>query len=129
MTTKPTSSDPFMPSVGGYRLDGSWDPHGHPTPLYELVRDLRRVRRSTNSTPADIAARIPDALAGAFPNLEQWLTLAETRTDMPAGAWSAAKTSTSVEASVVYAFTVNGQPMSYQPSHHHRAEPEHDDGY
>jgi hypothetical protein len=109
--------DPTIPSLGGYRLNGSWDENARHTPLYELVKELRHVRRTTNETPAELVRRIPAPLLPAFPSACQWATLTERKRYMEAGPWCIAKTYTSAEASVVFAFTTDaGYPMSYLPT-------------
>jgi hypothetical protein len=109
--------DPFEATIGGYRANGSWDEEGRPgTPLYNLVKELRRIRRSTNETPAQLVQRIPTPLLPAFPNAHRWATLTDRPPYMPAGQWCAAHCSTSVESSVVYAFKDStGYPRDAAP--------------
>jgi hypothetical protein len=108
-----TKFDPFAPSPGGYRANGSWNENGRPgTALYNLVKELRHIRRTTMETPAQLVRRIPAPLLGAFPNAEWWATLTRVHQYMPAGEWCSARASTSAEASVVYAFMrSDGYPM------------------
>jgi hypothetical protein len=85
-------------SPGGFSVSGSWNNHGAPdTPVMLLVKELVRIRHSTESSPAELVSAIPTPLLGAFPNHEQWATIEKPH-------WWLAQCSTSAESAVVYCF-------------------------
>lgn len=105
--------DPNLAHPGGFRVNGSWDDNGQAgTPLYQLVKELRRLRRTTMATPAELIRGIPAPLLQAFPCASWWETLTKVHPCMPAGEWGSVQPYTSAEAAVVYAFKRNdGYPL------------------